>query len=140
MILVDTGPLVALIDKSDKETHRKCYFAIHSLTGPMLTSWACLTEAMYLLGELRGWKGQLALWRYLEKGALILHSPGDDEWGRIYELMDQYRDTPMDLADASLVVIAEMTGLKKILTLDSDFYVYKIKGKDSFDVISLDSQ
>lgn len=140
MILIDTGPLVALIDKTDKETHRKCHAATYSLTGPMLTSWACLTEAMYLLGELRGWKGQLALWRYLEKGALVLHSPNDDEWRRVRELMEQYQDTPMDLADASLVVLAEVTGLKRIFTLDSDFYVYKINGKDSFDIVRLDSQ
>jgi uncharacterized protein len=54
--------------------------------------------------------------------------------------MEQYQDTPMDLADASLVVLAEVTGLKRIFTLDSDFYVYKINGKDSFDVVPLDSQ
>jgi predicted nucleic acid-binding protein len=106
----------------------------------MLTSWACLTEAMYLLGELRGWKGQLALWRYLEKGALVLHSHDDDVWRRVRELMEQYQDTPMDLADASLVALAEVTGLKRIFTLDSDFYVYKINGKDPFDVVPLDSQ
>ncbi|HEU0175583.1 MAG TPA: PIN domain nuclease [Blastocatellia bacterium] len=140
MTLVDTGPLVALIDKTDKETHRKCHSATYFLSGPMLTSWACFTEAMYLLGELRGWKGQLALWRYLEKGALVLHSHEEDEWRRVRELMEQYQDTPMDLADASLVVLAEVTGLKRIFTLDSDFYVYKINGKDSFEVVSLDSQ
>lgn len=104
----------------------------------MLSTWACLTEAMYFLGEHCGWNGQLGLWRYLEKGALVLHSSDDDEWNRIRELMEQYQDTPMDLADASLVVLAEVSGIKRIFTLDSDFYVYRIHGKNSFEVISID--
>ena len=50
-------------------------------------------------------------------------------------LMEKYQDTPMDLADASLVAVAEARGLKRILTLDSDFYIYRINGKDPFEVI-----
>lgn len=139
MTLVDTGPLFALIDKGQGELHRQCISTASSLSGPLLTTWACLTEAMYFLGEHCGWNGQLGLWRYLEKGALVLHSSDDDEWKRIRELMEQYQDTPMDLADASLVVHAEVSGIRKIFTLDSDFRIYRINGKDVFEVIPIDS-
>ncbi len=54
---------------------------------------------------------------------------------RMRELMNQYQDVPMDLADASLVVTAETLGRRRIFTLDSDFYVYRIKGKEAFIVI-----
>jgi hypothetical protein len=92
---------------------------------------------MYLLGGRCGWNGQQGLWRYLEKGLLILHFPAEDEWNRCRELMEQYNDTPMSLADASLVVLAEVTGLRRIFTLDSDFKIYRINGKDYFDIISI---
>lgn len=49
--------------------------------------------------------------------------------------MEKYRDVPMDLADASLVAAAETRGSKRIFTLDSDFYVYRLKDKDAFEVI-----
>jgi len=49
--------------------------------------------------------------------------------------MEKYKDTPMDLADASLVTLAEEIGLKMIFTLDTDFYIYRINGKENFDVI-----
>ncbi len=136
--LIDTGPLVALVDKADK-AHKKCFSIFRSLQTPPLTTWPCLTESLYLIGELRGWKGQKTLLELHTKGAIRAHSSSDDELNRISELMEQYQDTPMDFADASLVVLAEVTGGKRILTLDSDFYVYRIHGKDSFDVIPLDS-
>ena len=60
-----------------------------------------------------------------------------EDYGRLFELMEQYQDRPMDLADASLVIVAERTGARKILTFDSDFLFYRIKNKDTFDVISV---
>lgn len=68
-----------------------------------------------------------------------MHNPGADERQRARELMGQYQDTPMDLADASRVSLADVTGLKRIFTLDSDFYAYRINGKDAFELIPLDS-
>jgi predicted nucleic acid-binding protein len=107
------------------------------LTGPLLTTWPRLAEAMYLLGELRGWEGQKALWTYSEERALILHAPSESEAARMRFLMEKYQDTPMDLADASLVAAAETRGLKRILTLDSDFHIYRIGNTEPFEVISL---
>jgi predicted nucleic acid-binding protein len=92
---------------------------------------------MYFLGGVRGWQSQAILWRLVERGALLLHNPHADEWERVRELMEQYRDTPMDLADASLVALAEHSGVRQILTLDSDFRVYRIHRKEMFEVIAL---
>ncbi len=137
--LIDTGPLVALIDKGDRENHRKCTAVFRSFKTPPLTTWPCLTEALYFLGGIRGWPSQAALWRFVERGGLSLHNPQADEWRRVRALMEQYHDTPMDFADASLVALAEATGLKRILTLDDDFYVYRINGKETFELIPLAS-
>lgn len=134
MTLIDTGPIVALLDRGQQE-HRKCKAAFKSIARPLITTWPCLTEAMYFLRELRGWEGQKALWALVEKDVIRIHSPNIEEWKRVRELMEQYEDTPMDLADASLVVVAEVTRLRKIFTLDSDFYVYKISGKDTFEIV-----
>ena len=59
------------------------------------------------------------------------------DYSRLLALMEQYRDRPMDLADATLVLAAETTGYRQILTLDSDFLFYRIRDRDSFDIISV---
>lgn len=90
---------------------------------------------MYFLGDLKGWTGQAALWRFIERGALRLHIPTDSETKRMRVLMEKYRDTPMDLADASLVAAAETQRLRRIFTLDSDFRAYRIDDKNAFEVV-----
>lgn len=135
MILVDTGPLIALIDAGQGEAHSRCVEAHQRITGPLLTTWPCLTEAMYFLYELRGWSAQEILWQFLERKALELHLASILEQNRIRKLMEKYRDVPMDLADASLVAAAETRGSNRIFTLDSDFYVYRLNNKDGFEVI-----
>lgn len=136
--LVDAGPLVALVDAGQGEAHRRCRKAQQQLVAPLLTSWPCFVEAMYLLGKIKGWASQKLLWQFfLQNQGLEIYSLSDSEVERMHELMAKYKDTPMDLADASLVAIAETTGLRQVLTLDSDFFIYRINNKDSFDVIPL---
>jgi predicted nucleic acid-binding protein len=133
--LADTGPLVALIDEGQGEVHLTCVAELASLSGPLLTTWPCFTEAMYFLGDLKGWSGQEALWGFIERGALRIHLPAVTETKRMRVLMEKYFDTPMDLADASLVAAAETQKLHRIFTLDSDFRVYRINGTTGFDVL-----
>ncbi|MCI0392344.1 MAG: PIN domain-containing protein [Acidobacteria bacterium] len=140
MTLIDTGPIVALVDKADRKAHKKCTAVFRSLKSPPLTTWPCLAEVFYLAGQIRGWVGQRTVLGFLTKGAIRVHTPIDNELGRISELMTQYKDTPMSFADASLVSLAEVKGIKTIFTLDSDFDVYRINGKNPFDVIPLDSR
>lgn len=135
MTLTDAGPLIALIDKGQRVAHQQCVEAQRSLRGPLLTTWPCFTEAMYFLGQLGGWRGQSALWRSLTQSALLVHTPGSAETDRMQALMEKYKDVPMDLADASIVALAEAFGLKQVFILDTDFFIYRIADKDGFDVI-----
>jgi len=136
--LIDTGPLVALIDKADP-THQRCAAIFQLFSAAPVTTWPCLTEAFYLIGRLCGWHGQQRLLALLARMAVRIQAPNEDGISRIGELMEQYKDTPMDFADASLVVLSEITGMKHIFTLDDDFYFYKINGRDTFDVLKPDS-
>jgi predicted nucleic acid-binding protein len=90
---------------------------------------------MYLLWRAGGLPAQEELWGYLADGLVVLHTPGTGEWERMRTLMRQYHDTPMDLADASLVVAAEQLNLSRMFTLDSHFYAYRIKGTQPFEVV-----
>jgi len=133
VILVDAGPLVALIHADDKH-HRRCREVLRSLDEPLATVWPPVTEAMYLLDF--AWRGQEALWKFVERGALDLLPLGLDDVPRMRELMRQHRDLPMDFADASLVRVAEREGIQRIFTLDRrDFSVYRARGIGSLEVL-----
>ncbi len=135
MTLCDTGPFVALIDGDDPH-HASCTQALERLPPrPLVTTWPCWVEAMYLLRRAGGLAAQEELWGFLDDGLVQLHESTPAERGRMRELMRKYEDTPMDLADGSLVAAAETLGLRRILTLDRHFYAYRIKGRTSFEVI-----
>jgi predicted nucleic acid-binding protein len=101
----------------------------------MLVTWPCLTEAMYLLWRAGGTPAQEELWGYVGDGLVALHQPAEKEWQRMRELMRQYHDTPMDLADASVVAAAERLGFRQVFTLDGHFRVYRMHGNIAFDVV-----
>ena len=127
MILVDAGPLVALVD-ADDQYHKKCVAALKALREPLVTVWPPVTEAMYLLGDLP--KAQEALWEMLARGVLQLLSLDLADVPRMRELMNKYADRPMDLADAALLRVAERDGIRKIFTVDrDDFSVYRLHGR-----------
>ncbi len=69
---------------------------------------------------------------------LIIHEVQEDDYASLLALMEQYRDRPMDLADAPIVLVAEKTGYRRILTLDSDFLFYRIDDHESFEVIQVE--
>ena len=134
MILVDAGPLVALIDRGEQD-HNRCVETLSALTSPMITTWPALTEAMYLLGDAGGWKAQQALWKLLDRGDLQLLDLDEPLRARSKALMAKYQDRPMDLADASLVAVAEVLNVQRVFTLDRDFHIYRWRGRRRFDVI-----
>ena len=80
---------------------------------------------------------QKQLWQLLLDKLLMTYEIQERDYSRLFELMEKYQDRPMDLADASLVLTAEQTGARQILTLDSDFLFYRIENKDTFEVISV---
>ena len=135
MTLCDAGPLVALIDQSDAH-HERCAATLEALPySGLLTTWPCLTEAMYLLHRNLGWPGQSELWGLVVEGAVELYQPADDEWARIRELMRRYVDAPMDLADASLVSAAEQLDQRRVFTIDRHFHAYRQQEGHAFEVV-----
>jgi predicted nucleic acid-binding protein len=127
-VLTDTGPLVALLDESDPH-HARCLMALQQFPPPMLALLPVLTEAMYLCGRQGGWAGQDKLWTLVERGALVLGELEPRDLARARELMRQYRDIPMDFADAALVAYAEREKLRQIFTLDRrGFSTYRLRG------------
>lgn len=131
-VLVDAGPLVALIDRRDRH-HARCVDALRTLTDPLITVWPALVEAMYLLD---GWQEQAALWAMVEAGPIALAPLGDDDVPQLRALMAKYRDLPMDLADAALVHVAERDGYRRIFSLDrTDFEVYRVAGRERFTIL-----
>ena len=123
--LTDTGPLVALVNVNNPY-HEQANGILSRLPKvPLVTTWPCLTEAMYLLFQAGGYSAQDELWGWVADGLLRLHLPTEDEWQRMRELMAQYRDAPMDLADASVVVAAEVLPVSRVFTLDRHFYAYR---------------
>jgi predicted nucleic acid-binding protein len=133
LTLTDGGPLIAIID-ADEPDHGACLAALDELDLPLVTTWPAFTEAMYLLAGV-GMVGQRALWQLVHTGRLVITDLSTSAIDRSARLMDKYADTPMDLADATLVALAEETRQRKIFSLDSDFHVYRIRERQRFEVV-----
>ena len=117
-LLVDTGPLVAILTPSDSY-HASCSATMRTLNGePMLTTWQCFTEAMHFLHRDGGFRRQDQLWTMRRTGLLRIHVTTDLEADRMDLLMHQYRNFPLDLADASLIAAAESLALQRLFPID----------------------
>jgi uncharacterized protein len=90
---------------------------------------------MYLALNRGGWMVQKQIANLLLEQTLQVFQIQIEDYPRLFTVMAQYSDRPMDLADATLLIAAEKTGIHKILTLDSDFLFYRIGDRHSFDVI-----
>jgi predicted nucleic acid-binding protein len=135
MILIDTGPLVAIHDYEDPN-HQICVSQLAELTmQPIATTWACFTEAIYLLGRGGGFHFQSRLWRSRRDGLLQLLELSQDEADRAEAHMAKYRDLPMDLADATLVAVAEIRTWRIVFTLDEHFFAYRLSDGSTLDVV-----
>jgi predicted nucleic acid-binding protein len=134
MTLTDAGPLIALIDAGESD-HDRCRDTLEQLGLPLLTTWPAFTEAIYLLGESAGWPGQRALWQMVRREALELAELDLKLALRCAELMERYSDHPMDLADATLVALAEARELQAIFTLDEHFRSYRMRSRRYLRVI-----
>lgn len=134
MTLCDAGPLVALADR-DETAHTACVAALRLLSAPLLTTWPAFTEAMCLVGDERDGTARDALWMLVSRGDLQVVAPDAGAMMRMRDLMAKYRDLPMDLADASLVAVAEARGLRRMCTLDQHFRLYRLAGGGHFDIV-----
>ncbi len=125
MILVDTGPLVALFDPRDAD-HAQARETLAAIREDLVTTVPVMTEAFHLLGP--AGKGSAALRSFVARGGLKPWWLSASTLGRAFKLMEEYADHPMDLADASLVTAAEALRTTRISTIDRrDFLAYRAR-------------
>ncbi len=120
--LVDTGPLVALIDASDQH-HAWSKKTLSRLPCPLITCEAVLSEVLFLLRKDPAAPQKINA--LFERGLLVSHPIMNAQPSGVFALMQTYRDVPMSLADASLIKLSEIVAHAVIVTLDSDFLVYR---------------
>lgn len=122
--LTDAGALVALI-LTDNSYSARCAAALPRIMMPLITTPACLTEAFHLLGRASGFPAQAALWDwFLQRDVRLLDwSENDTERARAFV----FRYQPFcDYADATLLVTAKRTGLRRVFTIDGYFFAYRL--------------
>jgi predicted nucleic acid-binding protein len=125
MILVDTGPLVALFDPKDSQ-HTRCAGVLASIREPIITTVPVLVEVFHMLHPSS--IGSARLRDFIEDGGMSVWFFDRSSLARAFELMESYADHPMDLADASLVVAAEIVGARRVFTIDrNDFEAYRVR-------------
>lgn len=126
--LIDTGPIVAYLDSADPH-HQEVADALDSFHGHLVTSGAVMTEAMFFLTDTP--RGPRHLANFAGTSGLQVYDlaqPG--ELSAAADLMEKYADTPMDYADATLVLLAEALNLDTILTLDRrGFSTYRTRNR-----------
>jgi uncharacterized protein len=121
--VVDTGPLVAIV-RAREEAHGRCVAVLKELRAPLLTCWPVFTEASWLLRNEPG--GIEALGGLVQSGAVKLVELDDQALAWIIAYMERYASIGAQLADASLMFIAEREGIGTVFTLDRrDFSVYR---------------
>jgi predicted nucleic acid-binding protein len=125
-ILIDAGPLIALFDKDDNY-HEKIINFLKGKKYKYITTNAVITEVTYMLNF--SIEAQILFLEWIMKEGVLLQEIQQNDIARIVELTKKYRDRPMDYADATLVVAAEMTGINKIISIDSDFDIYRLPKK-----------
>ena len=137
MIIADAGFLYALIDRRDA-WHTRAVAALPTQAQGWITTWPVLTEATHLITRWVGSAAAQALLREVADGAIAVWSWPAEHTARLPDLMHRYTRLPMDLADASLVLLAEHLGHGRILTTDQrDFGAYRFKSREPFDNLLL---
>ena len=131
--IIDTGAILALLDRNDA-WHEHCTAAFRQLRLPLFTSEAVLTELFHLVGDTE--REVRTAWKFVRSGALTIAPIDNDEFPVLDALMHQYRDRPMDFADATLVRIAQRESVNLIFTIDhDDFETYRIQGRRRFRIV-----
>ena len=132
MIALDTGFLYALVD-ADDAWHGRAMAMRHSAEQGWITTWPVLTEACWLMGDRLGPDFPAALMQDVAEGNLSIWSPPREAVAQVPALMRRYASLPMDLADASLVLLAEHLGHGQILSTDErEFNAYRWKQHKPF--------
>ena len=132
-LLLDTGPLVSLLDRSQRR-HRDCLACFESWAGPVVTTEAVLTEATHLLGRVTG--GREACLDFVLEGGAQLAPPSLASLKRSRDLVARYSALPMDYADATLVALGEELDCDLVFTLDRrGFETYRLGRRRPFRIV-----
>jgi predicted nucleic acid-binding protein len=126
-ILIDAGPLIALFDSSDN-FHAKVAGFLSKNQFRFISTLAVFTEVSHMLDFSVHAQHDFYEWAMLK--GVILSDINQNDMPRILDLTKKYSDIPMDFADATLVVASEKTGIREIISLDKDFDVYRLPGKE----------
>ncbi len=134
-MMIDSGPLISLLNKNDPNHERILSFGANIENEPLITTCFCFTEVMHFLGKSGGFSAQSKLWGLWNAGLLGIHHTNDEELKRMEIMMNRYSDLPMDVADASLIAAAETLKVYRIFTLDRHFHAYRAGNGDAFEVV-----
>jgi len=126
-ILIDAGPLIALFDSSEKR-HKPMKAFLKKHPYRYVSTLAVLTEVSHMLDF--NLKTQRDFYEWVMCKGVIISDINQNDMPRLVELTGKYADLPMDFADATLVITAEKTGIKEIISLDKDFNIYRLPGKE----------
>ncbi|WP_457602302.1 type II toxin-antitoxin system VapC family toxin [Nitratifractor sp.] len=121
-VLIDSGPLIALFDRSDRY-HEGVLGFLRNFEGELVSSWPVLTEVSHMLDF--NVQVQVDFLEWVHRGAIELPEIGRDELGGLIEMTRHYTNVPMDLADATLVYLAHREKIEEIISIDSDFSIYR---------------
>jgi predicted nucleic acid-binding protein len=132
--LLDTGPVVAYLDASD-QTHDEVVAHLEEFTGQLATTSAVITEAMYFVSAIN--EGPRVLAEFVESSRTEMYDLcRPPELLEAAQLMAKYADTPMDFADATLVLLAEALDVRDVLTLDRrGFSTFRTRRRRSFQLV-----
>lgn len=125
--IIDSGPLIALFDKNDKY-HAKVLNFLKSYDGNLVTTWAVITEVTHMLSFNLNVQIDFLKWVHIGGVQVIDLTPKDLQ--QIIKFMEQYTNVPMDLADGSLMVAAQNLHIKDIVSIDSDYDIYRTIKKE----------
>ncbi len=132
MIIADTGFFLGLANSRDSR-HDACRRALGDLREELITTWPVLTETCHLLVSRLNVNAGIAFIRAVAAGTPQIFPLDDTHLAHVSQLLEKYRDLPMDLADASLVILAEELGSGRILSTDErDFATCRWKNQKPF--------
>jgi predicted nucleic acid-binding protein len=132
MVIVDTGFWLALADRQDTY-HKSAKNKLKEIDEPLITTWCVVTETCYMLLKRKGVAAQVSFMMSISNESFEVFDLQSEHAQRIAQLMQQYSNLPMDLADASLVILAEALGHGRILSVDyRDFNAYRWKNNQPF--------
>jgi predicted nucleic acid-binding protein len=126
-VLIDAGPLIALFDSSEKR-HRGIRAFLKEHPYRYVSTIAVFTEVSHMLDFSTAAQRDFYEW-VMYKG-VIISDINQNDMLRLVALTEKYADVPMDFADATLVITAEKTGIREIISMDKDFDIYRLPGKE----------